>query len=369
MFRRVLTFLCIGIAVVVLITQLLPIIIKAYSPSASTLTIKESLPSSQKNINNATHESTPGPTLAQTSDPTSTTEPTPGSPTQKPTFPPDLDWAANFADFRESPASTPAMATPLFWHIPKAGGTSAKQLAVCLELIYAAQLGKDAGPPSLDILDKHRRHYMNIDTTSSTGIEEAKRLGFAEHHDLVDVVYSPLLKLATEGLFNEDHQASLFGLFRHPVERAVSLFYYLQIADWEKTYNPELANTTIEDYFVSGGGDQNWMVYFLTGQPPTSEHLAQAKAILAQKAVIGLTSQMAESLRRFGIYYGWDSRDEWDDCVQKLSQHGANANPDPKVVPNSTEWTAIAKNNEYDIELYEYALELFEAQGRLSLFL
>ena len=53
-------------------------------------------------------------------------------------------------------------------------------------------------------------------------------------------------------------------VFRHPVDRAVSMFFYIQIADWEPTYNPELAKMTISEYAVSPNIENNWMVRTLT---------------------------------------------------------------------------------------------------------
>ena len=33
-------------------------------------------------------------------------------------------------------------------------------------------------------------------------------------------------------LFSSNHQGRLFTIIRPPIERAVSLFYYLSVADW-----------------------------------------------------------------------------------------------------------------------------------------
>jgi len=282
----------------------------------------------------------------------------------------DLDLVVNFVDFKKSPAVVPETATPLFWHIPKAGGTSAERLAYCLDLVVAKQRHpKIVAPPSLDVLntpDGQKHRFVNVDPTTIQGIQDAKKLGFAEHLHLADFIKTPYLTEAADGLFNENHKGSLFVIFRHPVERAVSMFYYLQHADWESTYRPELANYTIEEYQSLPGVEKNWVVRFLVGKSGgelTQQDLSRAKSILAQKALVGFTDQMAESLRRFGIYFGWNNRHQWEACVRAITQNGSNAHQHPKVLRNSSAWEAIAKNNEYDIELYEYALKIFEEQG------
>eukprot|EP00957_Ditylum_brightwellii_P086971 6619949-Ditylum_brightwellii.AAC.1 len=81
------------------------------------------------------------------------------------------------------------------------------------------------------------------------GIFRAKELGLAES-GLADVVFSPSPPVASI-LFDLEHQARFFALFQHPIERAISTFYYHQIARWEeneKLLQPELVDVTIEEW-------------------------------------------------------------------------------------------------------------------------
>jgi hypothetical protein len=80
-------------------------------------------------------------------------------------------------------------------------------------------------------------HYLNVDTTSEKGIQRAHAMGFHTRKSLVQFVLSPLLKPATEFLFSDENKGSIFTFLRHPVERAASLFYYLQNATWGKYIN------------------------------------------------------------------------------------------------------------------------------------
>ena len=75
-----------------------------------------------------------------------------------------------------------------------------------------------------------------------------------------DIVFTPLIHEASE-LFSPDHRAQCFAIFRHPVERAISLFHYLKKAHWEPTFSKKLEKiNTLEDYAVSEFAEDNWYV-------------------------------------------------------------------------------------------------------------
>jgi hypothetical protein len=76
--------------------------------------------------------------------------------------------------------------------------------------------------------------YLNVDTTTDQGIRRAHDMGFHTVPRVAHVIISPLIRSATEWLFTDEHKASMFTLIRHPVDRAVSHFYYLQTATWGK---------------------------------------------------------------------------------------------------------------------------------------
>ena len=81
-----------------------------------------------------------------------------------------------------------------------------------------------------------------MDVATIQGIQLAKPLD-PIGSGLVDVVLAPDLDMFTEHLLSDRRNiyAKAFALFRHPVDRAVSLFHYLQSAYWEPTYDPSLA--------------------------------------------------------------------------------------------------------------------------------
>jgi len=163
----------------------------------------------------------------------------------------------------------------------------------------------------------------------------------------------------------------MFSLLRHPVERAISLFYYLQRATWEPTYTEQLVNMTLMEYIQSDFMESNWMVRFLVGKPEgfIDEHeLEAAKQILREKCWIGLQSNLADSIGRFGKLFQWNLNPKWDLCMEDLraGKTRSNSNPMKKVVdPNSDEWLLLRQLNDLDMKLYHYAQHLYSNQGFL----
>lgn len=81
------------------------------------------------------------------------------------------------------------------------------------------------------------RSYINVDTTTDEGIEHAYRLGFQNVRHVAEVVITPLILPTTAYLFSDGNKAMMFTLMRHPVDRTISMFYYLQGATWGKNYS------------------------------------------------------------------------------------------------------------------------------------
>jgi hypothetical protein len=258
-------------------------------------------------------------------------------------------------------------ATPVFWHVPKAGGTTVHDLvAQCLNLTVAAELGVLGGhkkDSSLKTINVDGRNYVNIDTTTIPGILRAKQLGFANLQP-ADIVITLYAQETTKLLFAPEHPATLFTLLRHPVDRATSMFYYLQHARWEKEYyHPEWANLTMLEFARSNFAEHNWMVSFLVGKSyVTEDDMKEAKAVLS-KMYVGFSDKMKVSLQRFGKAFGWTKHKDWDKCMASFVDHGSNRNNHPHVNKDSLEWRELVQINKLDMELFNFAEQLFEEQA------
>lgn len=211
--------------------------------------------------------------------------------------------------------------------------------------------------------------YINVQTTTQEGILRAAKLGLVPS-GLADIIFTGNPRFAIEHLYDRRHKGRVLALFRHPVERLISKFYYVQVADWEKSYHPEYKQLSLLDYAKSDiASDRNLMVQKLSGKVHvTRGDLRDAMETVQQRFIVGLTNQMEESIRRFNVVIGIDQSDE--DIKKCIDKHVGNnkrvemknSNPHPKVEQDSPEWKALAEKNQLDIQLYDYVVQLFEEQ-------
>lgn len=277
---------------------------------------------------------------------------------------------------------------PLFFHIPKAAGTAIQNLYWCMGLTLANEVGanekfahnKDTKLLEFQPFHSLDYHVVNVDTTSRNGILRAKNMGLVSSTDpAVDIVVSGEINYAAQNLFDEGHKGRVVAMFRHPVERAISMFYYLRKADWETSYHEDWNDVTILDWANSDEGEHSWVVRKLVGKEKssftlTAEDLEVAKEILRTKVLIGLKDRFLPSIKRFNTYLGIDdSSANAQECLVEFggrpkegdleSEKKHNADTHPMVPRGGKVWNALAKKNDMDVLLYEYAEALYEEQG------
>lgn len=285
-------------------------------------------------------------------------------------------WAErNLKSITEAP--DPANETPLFWTIPKSGDTSVKRIYKCLDLTVAIRAGaldryghnQDGEIVAFRTMGDKGPSYVNVDPTSHKGILRAKRLGLVPS-GRADIIFTSLPNFATTHLYDDEHRGRAFVLFRNPVDRLVSLFYYLQVAKWERSYRPDWADMSLSVWARDVDKDHNSYVKQLAGlvgrESPTEKHLQLAMDTLKEKFVVGLTEEMKESIRRFNIFMGIHGSEERSvRCMDKYfggEEVKTNSNPHPKVEEGDSVWKIIAETNSLDMKLWDYVLRLFDEQ-------
>ena len=211
--------------------------------------------------------------------------------------------------------------------------------------------------------------YVNVDTSTHQGVSRAKRLDLVSS-GLADVVISPLLHEALP-LFSPTQKGRMFAIFRHPVERAASLFYFIQDTQWKQldTRNEQFADISIEEFYKTGYAENNWMTRFLTNELTkkelTEDDLEVAKEVLRQKCLVGLMEEKRETFERIQKYFGWNPKNEKDQsCLERKTEVAwSMMHAHPTVEKNSQAWRLIVNANKFDMRLYEFAKELFSQQG------
>lgn len=221
----------------------------------------------------------------------------------------------------------------------------------------------------LKIVKHQNMSYVNVDMSSPEGIAHAKDLKAIES-GLIDAVTSEQLYHAAS-VFNKNNRGRMFTMFRDPMDRAISQFYYLGVAKWEPDYDPDLAHMSIQMYSrLPSNRHHNWMVRFLSNEfeeDLTINHLQLAKEVLRKKCLVGILSEKGESFVRYEKYFGWIFPSQLTrECQEKLLHwNWSNKNVHPHVEEGGPAWSLLAKKNELDIELYHYAKLLFKDQSKL----
>jgi len=139
---------------------------------------------------------------------------------------------------------------------------------------------------------------------------------------------------------------------------------------------------TLLEYAEMDDGElriDNWMTRYLVRKAQGSleeKHMELAKSVLESKCLVGLLDHFVESMERIQSYYGLlDSNTtltgSYDGetgmkCVEKYnSGKRPNANHHAVVKSGDREWDLLAEKNRYDIELFQFANELWDRQGKI----
>mmetsp|Transcript_12291 Transcript_12291/g.17476 ORF Transcript_12291/g.17476 Transcript_12291/m.17476 type:complete len:451 (+) Transcript_12291:46-1398(+) len=268
---------------------------------------------------------------------------------------------------------------PYFWDIPFSGETMAERMfRKCHILVQACEKGveqPDFNDEKLEVFTaSDGSQYVNVDTTTISGIERAQDLNLA-HERIADIMVSPLVNDFAKHIFDEDHMGRMFALFRHPVDRAISMYYYLGSASWDPLFNPKIKQMTLVEYARSASMENNWVTRFLLNKfsgPLQKDDMRAAKEVVRKKVLVGLFDDIEGSMARFEKYFGWTQPGTEDEantgkCRKAIIEAWDKRHDHPPIIQDGPEWKAIVAANRWDLELYQYVKILYKYQGKTFL--
>ncbi|KAL7482555.1 hypothetical protein ACHAW6_008232 [Cyclotella cf. meneghiniana] len=312
---------------------------------------------------------------------------------------------------------------PFFWHIPRSGGTTLTTLlGKCLGLVQAAssysspalytrwqdpELTSRFRDPTLYVVHMKKQKFVNVDLNDFQGVIRAAK-GNLISSELADLVVVQDVSLGSFVFEESDNigaqnkgifKGVLFALFRHPIDRAVSVFYSKQQVH-DVHFDPTLAIYSLTDWVNSPSYVNDYMVRSLVGklnerspqnQPPLNRNdLDVAKEILRRKCLVGLIDEKSESFKRFEKFFGWNAEvrrdslvlfggedtaqraqaDKWrkeivkdEECKDRLLHYNwEKKHKHPTPEESELPYKLLEAKNRFDIELYAYARQLFDEQ-------
>jgi hypothetical protein len=153
-------------------------------------------------------------------------------------------------------------------------------------------------------------------------------------------------------------------LLRNPYDRVISNYAHIarnnapRLVKLARVKAPERGEepVTLEEY-ISSPPMQNRLIQFLIGhngalKPPYKEHVALAKVHLESLAFFGLKERFDDSVKLLAYTFGWSP------IKMEAKLNLAPSDSKPKVTPEIQE--LLEKTNKLDMELYQYACELFD---------
>ncbi len=130
----------------------------------------------------------------------------------------------------------------------------------CFGFTQASEVGAPwASNSTLGIVQVGGDNYVNVDTTTSQGLQHAAALNIVPSK-IANIIYSPFLYEAIQTLYTPKNQARLIVTLRHPVDYVVALFHYLQMHPSDPRYSPALISMTIEEFATSSYLSNNIML-------------------------------------------------------------------------------------------------------------
>ncbi|MDD1516000.1 sulfotransferase family 2 domain-containing protein [Priestia megaterium] len=206
----------------------------------------------------------------------------------------------------------------IFMHIPKTGGTTLNEI---FKRSYTENEIYDHVP-----LEAMSKHFSQLKEEDKKRIKAVSGHHFYGIHDLFSRPYT------------------YFTMMRNPIDRVISLYYFLKT--YPGYYEENMRNMSFEEYIDWDSQARNGQIHQICGQN-SQLSLEKAKENLKTFEVVGITEMFNESLLLLKDKLGWND-------IAYKRKNVTKSRPLLQEVPTEI-IKKNKKNNQLDIELYEFA--------------
>jgi len=193
--------------------------------------------------------------------------------------------------------------------------------------------------------------------------------------NVVDILLSSSLHSLRGFLSNLQLRGKLVVVFRHPLERMLTL-YYSSKDSRSSLFNPSLGSITLQEFatwpedrpefnfvtksFLSKGND------LITSDQITAENFEIVKGVLHAKALILLNDDKLASWTKMVKWMNWNEDQEGRQCADAtlVQESHASANHQPLEQSSVTSAYLLQRNN-WDLQLFEFAVQLYQHQSKV----
>ena len=213
----------------------------------------------------------------------------------------------------------------IFIHIPKTGGTTLNEI---FKRSYAENEIYDHIP-----VEAMNEHFSQLKAENKKVIKAISGHHFYGIHDLFAKPYT------------------YFTMMRNPIERVISLYYFLKT--YPGYYEENMKNMSFEEYIDWDPQAKNGQIHQICGLN-SQLSLEKAKENLGVFELVGITELFNESLLLLKNNFNWTN-------IEYVKKNVTKSRPRLSEVSTAI-IKKIEKNNELDIELFEYIKSNFIRQ-------
>ena len=211
-----------------------------------------------------------------------------------------------------------------------------------------------------------RARAMNVVDNYYVSSHDRPKEMFANFGERFHFLATPHYQEGTS-LLTLKHKGRIIVMLRHPCEIAEAMYLNL------RQINPSAAQLGshvkgLVQHVNSTNYYDNWMTRMLANVPPnaavTEDHFREARMVLENKFLIGMTSDMAETVRkRLGLYFGWKELPEKQGCEIEMIKNSMASIVSPSMLEEgSHEWRFVRLQNHFDMKLYARGMAIFGDQ-------